>query len=262
MTLVNYKVSEKSGFDTRKYRVRFSDGEEAEIVRIERPEKMIYCVSCMSGCPVGCGFCSSGIRYGRRLTADEMTELFDTARRDTRQAASGLPSFVSMMGSGEPLLNATEVCRFLWTAGAFRCAVSTSGVGLENIPAFSLVPRLKMQVSVHTVNDELRKLMIPGTPPLEHIVKWVMKIWPPERVEWNFVFWHELNDSEAASSQIAIWARGYGIEKIKVNAARGDLIPPSRRTQQIINELRAFGLEVEFYETDGEDIQAGCGQLF
>lgn len=250
--------SSSAAFDTWKFRVRFGDGHAAEIVRIVRPEKVIYCVSCMVGCPVACPFCVSGLRYGRRLKAEEMMELLDAAWRTT--IVPDKPSLVSMMGSGEPLLNAVEVHRFMEMSRCDRYALSTSGVGIQTLPLFADIPGLKVQISVHTVDDELRQQMIPGTPPLDEIVSH-LKAWPRRRVEWNFVFWKGLNDSEAASSQIAIWARRHNIRFIKVNAARGNLLPPSERTHQIINELRAFGLRVEFYETDGEDIQAGCGQL-
>lgn len=243
-------------FDTHKFRVQFDDGEVAEIVRVDRGNKMIYCVSCMVGCPAACPMCASGLRYVRPLKAREMMELFDAAHEPT-----DLPILVSMMGSGEPLLNATEVRRFLGEVKADKYAISTSGLGIHRLPVFLDIPKLKLQVSVHAVEDKLRRRIVPGTLSLSVIVYEVLSIWPLEQIEWNFVFWDGLNDSESTSSKIAIWARRYGIHKIKVNAARGDLILSSRRTHNIIRELKAFGLDVEFYETDGEDIQAGCGQL-
>lgn len=247
--------SVSTGFETYKLRYYFGDGETAEIVRVTRQDKMIYCVSCMAGCPVGCSFCVSGIRYSRRLSSAEMLDLLYAAWRPTH-----LPILISMMGSGEPLLNAEEVHKFLRHARAHKYALSTSGVGIQNLPLFTDVPRLKVQISVHAVDDDLRQRIIPGTPPLDEIVR-SLKHWPRRRVEWNFVFWKGLNDHEGVAVEIAEWAERNNIHFIKVNAARGDLTPASSRTQDIIKVLRTLGFIVEFYETDGEDIQAGCGQL-
>ena len=241
--------------DVDKHRVAFADGECAEVVRIDRLSKIIYCLSCMAGCPIGCTFCLSGIRYGRKLTMPEMFALLKVAWRKSEK-----PTLLSMMGSGEPLLCAREIVALFNIVSVNKYAISTSGVGIRHITKFCSVPNLKLQVSVHCVDDHTRQKMIPGSPPLVEIVDAVRQHWLPRPVDWNFVFWKDTNDSVDHADRIVKWAESNQIASIKINAARETPLLVRSPFEATLVQRLSERLVVEYYETDGKDIGAGCGQ--
>ena len=124
------------------------------------------CVSSQVGCKMGCKFCAStGIPFGRNLTAGEIVEQILAVEQDTGDKVSN----VVFMGIGEPLDNYDNVIKAIrimnnpkgLEIGARHISVSTSG----------LVPRIydlakeniqcTLSVSLHASNNEKRSSMMP-----------------------------------------------------------------------------------------------------
>jgi 23S rRNA (adenine2503-C2)-methyltransferase len=68
---------------TRKYLIRFADGNEAETVYIPEEDRGTLCVSSQVGCTLNCKFCHTGtMRLVRNLTAGEIVAQMMIARDD------------------------------------------------------------------------------------------------------------------------------------------------------------------------------------
>src|SRR6266704_3330806 len=109
---------------TRKWLLRFADGQEVETVHIPEADRGTLCVSSQVGCTLNCTFCHTGTqRLVRNLSAAEIVGQLMIARDrlgewpgSTRPEESTLPaegarmiSNIVFMGMGEPLYNFDNV---------------------------------------------------------------------------------------------------------------------------------------------------------
>src|SRR6201989_2215902 len=95
---------------TRKWLLRFPDGEEVETVHIPEEDRGTLCVSSQVGCTLTCSFCHTGTqRLVRNLASEEIVAQVMIARdalgewpspQDDRQVTN-----IVLMGMGEPLYN-------------------------------------------------------------------------------------------------------------------------------------------------------------
>ena len=159
---------------TIKLRMTTTDGFPVETVAMRHRDRSTVCVSSQSGCPLKCTFCATGsMGLGRNLTQGEIVEqvlvLAGMLREQERRVTN-----VVMMGMGEPFLNYDEVlaaCRTLndpagFGLGARQIAVSTAGwiPGIERLAAEPM--QLRLALSLHAPNDELRADADAGQPAL------------------------------------------------------------------------------------------------
>lgn len=235
------------------------DGHIIPAVVVEREEKHIICVSCMMGCPMGCVFCSSGDNYYGNLSDEQIyrmtLELMKCIPCDNKDI------LLSFMGAGEPMMNPVNVERSIKKIGESieRIAISTSGIFLSNLYMFDL-EKIKLQLSVHSVNDVQRKNII-FRPKIEKIMNDLSKF-NIKKIDYNFVFVDGLNDTEGTHNDIISWCDRWNIKGIKVNKFHPQKgFTESRNKNYIIERIRESGIEVEEYETDGEDIGVSCGQM-
>src|SRR5271167_2943639 len=95
---------------TRKWLLRFPDGQEVESVHIPEEDRGTLCVSSQVGCTLTCRFCHTGTQtLVRNLTAGEIVGQVMLARDALGEWPSPqearLLSNVVLMGMGEPLYN-------------------------------------------------------------------------------------------------------------------------------------------------------------
>ncbi len=105
---------------TRKWLLRFPDGQEVETVYIPEQERGTLCVSSQVGCTLTCSFCHTGTqRLVRNLGAAEIVAQVMIARdalgewpspQHDRQVTN-----IVLMGMGEPLFNYENVAEALKT---------------------------------------------------------------------------------------------------------------------------------------------------
>src|SRR5690348_18074655 len=103
---------------TRKWLLRFEDGQEVETVHIPESDRGTLCVSSQVGCTLTCTFCHTGTqRLVRNLSAAEIVGQIMIARdalgewpspKDDRQLTN-----IVLMGMGEPLYNYDNVAAAL-----------------------------------------------------------------------------------------------------------------------------------------------------
>src|SRR5579862_3896184 len=158
---------------TRKWLLRFADGQEAECVLTPEEDRGTLCVSSQVGCTLTCKFCHTGTqRLVRNLEAAEIVGQVMLARdalgewpspQDDRQLTN-----VVMMGMGEPLYNYDNVAKAIKIAmdheglsvSKRKITLSTAGVA----PMIELVGKelaVNLAISLHAVTDELRDQLVP-----------------------------------------------------------------------------------------------------
>src|ERR1700732_994150 len=103
---------------TRKWLLRFPDGQEVETVHIPEEDRGTLCVSSQVGCTLTCSFCHTGTqRLVRNLGAAEIVGQIMIARdglgewpspKEDRQLTN-----IVLMGMGEPLYNYESVAAAL-----------------------------------------------------------------------------------------------------------------------------------------------------
>ncbi|MCG8557167.1 MAG: 23S rRNA (adenine(2503)-C(2))-methyltransferase RlmN, partial [Proteobacteria bacterium] len=126
---------------TRKWLLRFPDGQEAESVHIPEAARGTLCVSSQVGCTLTCRFCHTGTqRLVRNLSPAEIVGQVMLARDELGDWPSPAPerqlTNLVMMGMGEPLYNYENVAAALkivldgegFSLARRRITLSTSGV--------------------------------------------------------------------------------------------------------------------------------------
>lgn len=242
----------------KRYDFRVHGGYIVKAAYIKRPEKHIICLSTQIGCASGCLFCSTGIvPLIRNLSADEMREM---ARQI--QVAERLlyePLLISFMGSGEPLENIKNVSHVIKHFPTFaRFAVSVGGIGVERV--IRLPKYVKVQFTLISPFEEERRKMQPNVDSLENLLYAVRDYSGPK--ELNVPLIASFNDDEGTMEAIAMFSIVAGGIPIKLNKFHpvGSL-KASAQAECCLEVLESLCVKAEYYETDGEDVFAACGQF-
>src|SRR5690349_16371992 len=115
---------------TRKWLIRFADGQEVECVHIPEEDRGTLCVSSQVGCTLTCRFCHTGTqRLVRNLETSEILGQVMHARDRLDEWPSPkdgrLLSNIVMMGMGEPLYNFDNVAK------ALRIVMDGEGIAIS-----------------------------------------------------------------------------------------------------------------------------------
>ncbi len=122
-------------------------------------------ISCMSGCPVRCGFCATGRRArSRLLSAAEMTAQIGLLRQ--RQGVEFLKTHkmkVAFLAMGEPFLNLAQVKPFIYdTASTYpETEFLIATIGIKGSDYSWIMERMTLQLSVHSLHEQGRRRLIP-----------------------------------------------------------------------------------------------------
>ena len=271
----------RSADATRKWLLRFADGNEAETVLIPEDDRGALCVSSQVGCTLSCSFCHTGTqKLVRNLTAAEIVAQVLVARdrigewpapKDGR-----LLSNIVLMGMGEPLFNYDNVASALKIVmdgegiaiSKRRITLSTAGVA----PMIGRVGRelgVKLAVSLHAARDELRDELVPLNRkyPLKVLFK-TLREYPADnarRITFEYAMLKGVNDSESDARELVRLVRGL--------PAKFNLIPfnswPGTRYEcsepktmiRFARLLNDAGYSAPIRAPRGRDILAACGQL-
>ena len=267
---------------TRKWLLRFADGNEAECVHIPEEDRGTLCVSSQVGCTLTCKFCHTGTqRLVRNLTTAEIVGQVMLARdalgewpspQDGRQLTN-----IVLMGMAEPLYNYDNVAKALkivmdhegLSLSRRKITLSTSGV----VP---LVHRcgeelgVNLAISLHAVTDELRDVLVPINKkyPLAMLLE-ACRTYPgasnARRITFEYVMLRGVNDSPAEAKELVRLLQGIPakVNLIPFNPWPG--APYERSTEAAIKVfsdiVNAAGYSSPVRTPRGEDIMAACGQL-
>ena len=267
---------------TRKWLLRFADGQEAETVHIPEEDRGTLCVSSQIGCTLTCKFCHTGTqRLVRNLTAAEIVGQVMIARdalgewpspQDDRQLTN-----IVLMGMGEPLYNYDEVAKALkivmdhegLSMSRRKITLSTSGV-VPMIHRCGEELAVNLAISLHAVTDELRDMLVPLNKkyPIAELLA-ACRTYPgssnARRITFEYVMLRGVNDTPAEARELVRLLAGIPakVNLIPFNPWPG--APYERSTDAAIkafsNIVFAAGYSSPVRTPRGEDIMAACGQL-
>ena len=220
-------VDRQSLDGTRKWLLRFADGEEAESVHIPEEDRGALCVSSQVGCTLTCRFCHTGTqRLVRNLTAAEILGQVMMARDALGEWPSPpegrLISNIVLMGMGEPLYNYDNVARALRIVmDGEGIAISKRRITLSTAGVAPLIRRcgdelnVNLAISLHATNDELRDRLVPINKkyPIAELMD-ACRTYPrlsnARRITFEYVMLKDVNDSPAdARALIKVIAGGH-----------------------------------------------------
>ncbi len=264
---------------TRKWLLRFPDGQEVETVFIPEDDRGALCVSTQVGCTLTCKFCHTGtMPLVRNLGPGEILAQMLIARDALGEWPTALKgrlfTNVVVMGMGEPLFNYDNTRTALAIAmdetglnlSRRRITLSTSGV-VPKIEACGRDLGVGLAVSLHAVRDELRDELVPINR------KWniaalldACRRYPARRpITFEYVMLKGVNDGDADARELV---RLLADIPAKVNLIPFNPWPGAAYECSSNNRIRAFAAIVEgaghaspVRTPRGRDILAACGQL-
>ncbi len=275
-------VDRQSVDGTRKWLLRFADGEEAEAVHIPEEDRGTLCVSSQIGCTLSCRFCHTGTqRLVRNLSAAEILGQVMLARDALGEWPSPpegrLISNVVLMGMGEPLYNYDHVAKSLKIVmDGEGIAISKRRITLSTAGVVPMIRRagaelgVNLAVSLHAVNDELRDRIVTINKkyPIAELMA-ALRDYPglsnARRITFEYVMLKGVNDSPADAKALVRLIAGI--------PAKVNLIPfnpwPGAPFECSSDEAIAAFSDIVFnagYASPvrtprGRDIMAACGQL-
>ena len=273
---------QRSADGTRKWLLRFGDGNQAETVFIPEEDRGALCVSSQVGCTLTCKFCHTGTqRLVRNLTAGEIVGQFLVARDAYGEWPSPrgerLLSNIVLMGMGEPLFNYDNV------AAALRIIMDPEGIAISRrritLSTSGVVPLIgrvgaelgvKLAISLHAVTDALRDVLVPINRkyPIEELLQ-ACRSYPgadnARRITFEYVMLKGVNDSPADARALARLVAGIPAKfnLIPFNPWPGapDECSTDEAMRRFAEILNAAGYTAPLRTPRGRDIMAACGQL-
>jgi 23S rRNA (adenine2503-C2)-methyltransferase len=278
-------VTEQRSVDgTRKWLLRFADGNEAETVNIPEEDRGSVCVSSQVGCTLTCSFCHTGTQpLVRNLAPDEIVGQFMVARDSYGEwptptaDATRMLSNIVMMGMGEPLYNFDNVVTALKIVmddqgialSRRRITLSTSGV-VPMIPKVGEALDVNLAVSLHAVSDDVRDTLVPINRkwPIAELLR-ACADYPgarnSRRITFEYAMLKGVNDSDADAREL--------VRLLTPIHAKVNLIPfnpwpgapyecsSNNRIHRFAEIVNDGGLSAPVRTPRGRDISAACGQL-
>jgi len=235
------------------------------------------CVSCMTGCPVGCTFCATGtMGFGGNLEAHEIVAQVLYFAGVLKKEGKSVSNIV-FMGMGEPMLNLKEVEKAISICtdpkkmgmSIRRITISTSGI----IPQLSEFIQSgftgRLAISLHAPNQKIRELLMPVAKnnPYQELLRlideFIMRT--HRRVSIEYILIKNVNDRKEHAKELArLFARKLvHINCIPYNAVSGVTYerPTWESMRVFTGVLKQFSIPHTLRVTMGDDIQAACGQL-
>ena len=267
---------------TRKWLLRFGDGQEVETVHIPEEDRGTLCVSSQVGCTLTCTFCHTGTqRLVRNLSAAEIVGQVMTARDQLGEWPSPqdgrLLSNIVLMGMGEPLYNYDNVAQAMKivmdgegiSISKRRITLSTAGVA-PMIERCGRELNVNLAISLHAVNDELRDQIVPINRkyPLATLLE-ACRNYPgltnARRITFEYVMLKDVNDSPAEARELVRLLKGI---PAKVNLIPFNPWPGAPFECSTAAAIKRFsdivfdaGYSSPIRTPRGQDIMAACGQL-
>lgn len=271
-------IASSDGY-TRKFLLRFGDGQQIETVLMGYRGRYTACISSQVGCAMGCVFCATGkMGLKRHLSAGEMVA--QVKFLNTHLATEGKEPLrnIVMMGMGEPLHNFKELLPALEIMSDPRgLCIAPSRISISTVGHIPGINKLaesgkayELSVSLHGASDEERDALIPVnkrwpiTDLLDTCQAYSEKTERKVLIAWTLI--EGANDSDDHATRLAQLLKGHQVHVnlIPLNPTEGfDGKPPSEERilefQRILRETA--DLPVTVRQRRGIDVGAGCGQL-
>src|SRR5690242_8789158 len=272
----------QSSDGTRKWLLKFADGQEAECVHIPEEDRGTLCVSSQVGCTLTCKFCHTGTqRLVRNLDSAEIVGQVMLARDalgewpsppEDRQITN-----IVLMGMGEPLYNYDNVAKAVkiimdgegLSVSKRKITLSTAGV-VPMIERCGAELGVNLAISLHAVGDELRDVLVPLNKkyPIAELLA-ACRAYPglsnARRITFEYVMLKGVNDSLAEARALVRLLKGLPakINLIPFNPWPGSAYECSdwERIERFSEIVFNAGYASPVRTPRGRDILAACGQL-
>jgi 23S rRNA (adenine2503-C2)-methyltransferase len=278
-TLDHIQDNYSSNSKTIKTEFKTKDGFPIESVLMQYKDgRNSVCVSCMSGCPVGCEFCATGkMGFNRNLSYREIVDQILYFQRILKKKEKAITNIV-FMGMGEPMLNLENVKKAIeiindpekMSIGIRRVTISTVGYVPQMKEFFTDKHKPKLAISLHAPNQEIRESIMPTISklhPLEELVDFAN--WYEEkinkRITYEYTLIKGINDQPEHAIQLSklLYQRKALVNVIRFNPS--SVLPfekPNEETiQRFVKILNNRGIKTTIRYSMGDKIGGACGQL-
>lgn len=259
---------------TNKFVFRLFDGNVIESVFMPYKHGNSVCISSQAGCRMGCLFCASTLTgLERNLAPSEMLDQIYAISRITGERVSN----VVVMGTGEPLDNYDNLCRFL------TLLTDENGLHISQrnvtVSSCGLVPEIyrladegfaiTFALSLHASNDEKRKALMPVANRY-HIAEvldacryYFNKT--GRRITFEYSLVAGKNDGVEDAEELSALLKGFPchVNLIPVNPIKERAFKRANQNsvQRFKGMLEKNAMNVTVRRGMGKDIDAACGQL-
>jgi 23S rRNA (adenine2503-C2)-methyltransferase len=262
--------------NTQKVLFKTSKGSYVESVLMREKDRNTVCVSCMSGCPVGCIFCATGqMGLEELLNEHQIVEQILYFARILKLESKKVTNIV-YMGMGEPMLNLENVARSveilldkeMFDIGKRRITISTAGY-IPNLEKFlNMKYGVKLAVSLHAPTQELRDMLMPNISrknTLKDLFE-VLDTYTEEtnkRITYEYVLLRGINDSVEHAKELAqlLKNRLALVNLIDYNENSCFDFKKSKNTNLFKKILEERNINCTVRKSYGDDIKGACGQL-
>jgi len=267
---------------TYKALLELNDKEETETVLMKNKRgQFSVCVSSQVGCAMNCSFCATGqMGLKRNLTADEIIDQLRFWQYFLEE--NKIPERISnivMMGMGEPLANYENVKTAInqWLKytdiGSNHITISTVGLlsDLQKIITDKTWPSVRIAISLHSANEELRKKIVPTTSEnyLNKLAEWAKayletKASNKRHLTFEYVLLEGVNDNERDAKALSDFVMKIGRIKVNLipfNTVNNKDLRRSNTANEFALVLKSCGVTSTIRQSAGQDIMAACGQL-
>lgn len=276
--LQNFKEFESKDNRTVKTISYTKESYPVETVLMKSSSRNTICVSCMSGCPVGCKFCATGqMKFNRNLTTQEILDQIIYFKRKLQTTGQTITNIV-FMGMGEPMLNLNNVIEAIKIItdskkiglGHRRVTVSTVGYIKQLKEFLNENLGVKIAVSLHTSNQSLREELMPQVAK-ENKLDDLMDILKEyqrktnKRITYEYLLMKDVNDSAKNARELAQLLKNQIVLVNLINLNKSNSISYSPTTRERVtmfqDVLNGMGIKNTLRYSYGKDINAACGQL-
>lgn len=266
-----------------------------ETVLMKSGKRNTLCVSCMSGCSVGCTFCATGqmgfnknldsqeiidqvLYFKRKFRSEKDSKQEDTTRPTIQNNQDEKITNIVFMGMGEPMLNLENVTDVIGilndekriAMGRRRITMSTVGYiqPLEKFLNKDL--GVKIAISLHSPNQKLRESLMPTVAKDNHL-EGLMSILVDfqkrtnKRITYEYLLIKGINDTDEHANELArlLEKQIVLVNLIRFNPSPGIVFEPSSKDaiENFQRILDSKGINNTLRQSFGNDIKAACGQL-
>ncbi len=269
---VEQLVSKVDG--TNKFVFRLADGNVIESVFMPYKHGNSVCISSQAGCRMGCKFCASTLMgLARNLTPSEMLDQIYAISYIIGERVSN----VVVMGTGEPLDNYDNLCRFI------HLLTNEDGLHISQrnitVSSCGLVPEIyrladedfaiTFALSLHAPNDEKRKQLMPiaNRYSIEEVLAACRYYFDKtgRRITFEYSLVAGENDTKEDARELISLLKGFPchINLIPVNPIKERTYKRAddNSVHKFKNLLEKNAINATIRRGMGKDIDAACGQL-
>ena len=277
ITTLKTIIKQESADGTMKFLFELQDKYTIESVLMKNKYGNSLCVTTQVGCRIGCTFCASTLGgLKRNLEAGEIVSQVLKVQQELDKKGERISSIV-IMGIGEPFENYDEMMDFIrivnsdesFNIGARHITVSTSGIVPKIYDFANEKVQINFAVSLHAPTNELRSKIMPvnrayNIDKLMEALKYYQQT-TNRRITFEYGLMGQVNDQKEHAEKLSEIIKDLNCH---VNLIPINYVPERNYVRTSKSDIFAFEkvlkknkVNVTIRRTQGDDIDAACGQL-